>query len=196
MIVTMSASTGPATERTFRLIRSDQAPLLARPFYARGDPGPIVAALAHVPEILELAVPFISAVLGPSAIDGRRKEIVILRSSARAGCRFCIQAHSVVALDSGLSADEVRALRGSLAIDEVFADRAERQLIGWVDTVAALGPVEPRARAEMYQMAADHELMELTLLVGATLMLNRFCTALDLPTPDDVASRLTEVGIG
>ncbi len=28
-------------------------PLLARPYYDGGDPGPIVAALAQVPELLE-----------------------------------------------------------------------------------------------------------------------------------------------
>jgi hypothetical protein len=38
-----------------RLIEADQAPLLARRHYAGGDPGPLVGALAHVPELLEIA---------------------------------------------------------------------------------------------------------------------------------------------
>jgi hypothetical protein len=40
----------------------------------------------------------------------------------------------------------------------------------------------------------DPDLVELTLLVGATLLLNRFCTALDLPTSPKVLHRLAEEG--
>ena len=65
------------------IVTAAQAPLLAQPFLAGGDPGPIVAALAPVPEALEVAMPFIGMVLGPSAIDVRTKEIVILRTSGR-----------------------------------------------------------------------------------------------------------------
>ncbi len=104
------------------LVGPDQAPLLARPYYAGGDPGPIVAALAQVPEPLETAMPFLGAALGPSGIDWRTKEIVIVRTSALAGCRYCVQAHTVVALDAGLSRDEVRALRTDIAVADAFSD--------------------------------------------------------------------------
>jgi len=79
------------------LMTGAQAPLLARPFFAYGDPGPIVAALAQVPELLEATAPFLGAVLGPSAVPARTKEIVVLRTSARASCRYCVEAHTVVA---------------------------------------------------------------------------------------------------
>jgi hypothetical protein len=36
--------------------------------------------------------------------------------------------------------------------------------------------------------------VELTLLVGATLLLNRFCTALELPTSPKVLGRLAAEG--
>ncbi|MEO6120537.1 MAG: hypothetical protein ABIW46_09855, partial [Acidimicrobiales bacterium] len=57
------------------LVGAEQAPLLARPYYLGGDPGPIVAALAHVPELLEVALPFIGVALGPSAMEARAKEL-------------------------------------------------------------------------------------------------------------------------
>ncbi|HEV8116645.1 MAG TPA: hypothetical protein VGP53_10440, partial [Acidimicrobiales bacterium] len=66
--------------RPVALLTAAGAPLLARPYFAGGDPGPIVAVLAHVPEMLEVTLPFIGAVLGPSAIDLRTKEVVILRT--------------------------------------------------------------------------------------------------------------------
>ena len=97
------------------LIGPDQAPLLAKAYYAEGDPGPITAAMAQVPELLEVAMPFIGAVLSASSIDWRTKEIVILRTSAPLACRYCVDSHTPVALDSGLTPVQVRALRDAPA---------------------------------------------------------------------------------
>ena len=108
------APTGGRRRPLVGLVEADQAPLLARPYFADGDPGPIIAALAQVPEMLEATVPFLGRVLGPSCLPARIKEIVILRTSARASCRYCIEAHTVVARDVGLSVAEVRALRAEL----------------------------------------------------------------------------------
>jgi AhpD family alkylhydroperoxidase len=178
-----------------RLIEAEQAPLLARPFYANGDPGPIVAALAHVPELLEVTMPFLDAALGPSAVDARTKELVILRTSAVMGCRYCIQTHTVVARKTGLSVEEVAALRGEQPLEAAFTDPRELALLRWVDVVAVgPGPVPEAARREARARLEDPELVELTLLVGATLLLNRFCTALELPTSPKVLGRLAAEG--
>ena len=83
---------------------ASQAPLLARPYYREQGTSPIVTSLAHVPEALDVTMPFIATVLGPSAIDARTKELAILRTSARMECEYCVSTHSVVALDSGCSA--------------------------------------------------------------------------------------------
>jgi AhpD family alkylhydroperoxidase len=125
----------------------DQAPLLAKPFYAGGDPGPITAALAHVPELLEVALPFLGAILSPSAIDFRTKEIVILRTSALLACRYCIDSHTPVALDSGLAAEQVRALRNEQGFDpsDRFTDQRDRALIAWNDEVAGKTGAVPTA---------------------------------------------------
>ncbi|MBB6375814.1 AhpD family alkylhydroperoxidase [Pseudonocardia eucalypti] len=173
-----------------------QAPLLARPYYADGDPGPIVAALAQVPELMEVALPFIGAALGPSAVDWRSKEIVIVRTSALAGCRYCVRSHTVVALDAGLSRREVRALTTPDAPAQAeFAEPRERALLGWVDTVAGGGPVTDRHQGELRRWWADHEVVEVTVVIGTTLMLNRFATALALPTSPDTLARLTAEGL-
>ncbi len=174
------------------LLGAEDAPLLARPYYAEGDPGPIVAALAQVPELLHATLAFVSATLGPSSIDGRTKELVILRTSAVSLCRYCVDSHSVVALDTGVNHDEVVALRAVEPVwAEIFADPREVALLQWVDAVAAgRGPVADSAAARMKAEFADHEVVELTLLIAATLMLNRFCTALELPTAPAVADRL------
>jgi len=178
------------------LITAEGAPLLARPFFTSGDPGPITAALAQVPELLEATAPFLGAVLGPSALPERLKEIVILRTSARASCRYCVEAHTVVARDAGLSVPEVRALRGELEAGEEFADPAERAVIGWCDELVGAGPVQAASAARLGESFADHEVVELTLLAVTTLLLNRFCTALGLPTSPQVLARLAAEGLG
>lgn len=178
------------------LIQAEQAPLLARPYYANGDPGPIVAALAQVPEALVVTMPFLGTVLGPSALPARTKELVILRTSARAGCRYCVESNTVVARDVGLSVSEVRALRGEAEVGATFPDRADRAVIDWSDAMVGTGPVDPAVRVGLLACFADHEVVELTLLAGATLLLNRFCTALELPTSSSVLARLAAEGLG
>ena len=176
------------------LVDAASAPLLARPYFASGDPGPIVASLAQVPELLDPTLPFLGAVLGPSWIPARDKEIVILRTSAVMGCRYCTEAHTVVALDSGLSRPEVQALRGDLPVTDAFEEGADRALIAWCDAVAQ-GAESDIRRAREALVVDDARLVELTLLVATTVMLNRYATALSLPTSPDVRDRLVREGL-
>ena len=177
------------------LIDREQAPLLARRFYGEGPASPITASLAQVPELLEVTLPFIAAALGPAGLDERAKEIAVLRTSALLECRYCVETHTAVALDVGLASDEVRALRGELPIESTFPDPRDLTMIEWIDAVA-LGPgtVEPAVRARASAALEDHALVELTLTVAATLMLNRYCTALGLPTGVAALERLAEEG--
>jgi len=71
----------------------------------------------------------------------------------------------------------------------------ELALLGWVDIVAGTGPVADSARAAVRGHWAAHEVVELTALVGTTLLLNRFATALAVPTGPDTMSRLATEGL-
>ena len=177
-----------------RLVDAASAPLLARDLFGSGDPGPIVASLAQVPELLGPTLPFLGAVLGPSFVSLRETEMVILRTSAVLGCRYCTEAHSVVALDSGLSLDEVRGLRGELPLADSFPDDAERALIAWCDAVA-LGVDADIEQARRALVVDDARVVALTLLAATTVMLNRYATALALPTSPDVRERLVQEGL-
>lgn len=196
---TVTLSTPPDRRPRVRLLPAEQAPLLTRPFYAGGDPGPMVTALAQVPELAELAVPFIGRTLAASSIPFRTKEIVILRTSVLLSCRYCVDSHTPVAGEAGLSRDEVAALRtlptGAEPGDELFADPAERALLGWIEAVAGgPGSVPQPAADRLAAHFEDHEIVELTLLIATTMMLNRFCTSLQLPTTPETTARLAEEG--
>ncbi len=188
------SGTGQATASVVPLIEAEQAPILARPFYpAEGLPSPLTASLAHVPEVLEAALPFVGRILGPTAIDARTKEMVIVRTSTLMECRYCVETHTAVALDCGLSREEVRALRGEEEIEAVFTNPGELALLAWVDAVALdRGAVSEEVTARAREAMGDPELVELTLVAAATLMLNRYCSALGLPTSAATVSRLAE----
>lgn len=177
------------------LVDAARAPLSARPLFASGDPGPLVAAWAQVPELLDVALPFVGMVLGASSIPARPKELVILRTSALQQCRYCVDAHTEVAIDTGLSPLEVGALRDERPIAAAFTDRAELALLAWTDRVACgPGPVPDDVADEFRRHWADHEVVELTMLVGTTLLLNRFATSLQLPTSPRALARLRALG--
>ena len=177
------------------LLDAERAPLLARPFYADGDPGPITAALAQVPELLDVAMPFLGAALGPSFVPLRTKELVILRTSADLSCTYCVEAHTVVACDAGLGTDEVAALRTEQPVEGAFDDDADRALLAWVDALAlGRGPVPDEVADALAEHFDEPAVVELTVLVGATMLLNRLCTGLQLPTSPETIQRLGELG--
>ena len=178
-----------------RLIDPPSAPLLLRDLYAGGDPGPIVGALAQVPELCEAALPFLGASLGPSSVTLRQKEIAILRTSANLACRYCVDAHTVVAFDSGLTHREVLALRECPTPAEVFDDPAERAMLAWIDALSTQrGAIADSISIAAKDALGDHVLVELTVTVGVTMLLNRFATGLRLPTSADTIARLGELG--
>ena len=166
-----------------QLLDADQAPITTQQYFADGDPGPIVAALATVPELLGPTLAFVGAALSAGSVSVRTKELAILRTSVLQGCQYCVSAHTAVALDAGLSADEIRALRGDLALEDAFPEVAERALIGWIDALAgATGPIPDDAWLSARDHWPEHALVELTVTVGATMFLNRLATGLDLAT--------------
>lgn len=177
------------------LITSHQAPLLARPYFANGDPGPITASMALAPEMLEVALPFLGRILGASSIDVRTKELVIVRTSAIQACRYCALTHAAVALEVGLSVGEVVSLCDVDAAPAIADDR-ETAILSWTDAVArGPGVVSEDVARRLAGLVPDHEIVELTLLVGATLLLNRYCTALELPVGAGSLATLAGAGV-
>jgi len=177
-------------------VEPSQAPLLARPYYGVDGTSPIVTSLAHVPEALDVAMPFIAVVLGPSAIGARAKELVVVRTSSLLECRYCVQTHSVVALESDVTATEVRALCGATPWANVFEREQERALLAWVDAVAGgRGAVPAEIGERLRAQHSEADVVELTLLCAATMMLNRYCSALELPTSPAALRRLAAEGL-
>ena len=156
----------------------------------------IVALLATVPELLGPTLNFVGTALGPGSVSVRAKELAILRTSVLQGCRYCVHAHTAVALDVGLSTNEICGLRGDIVLEDAFPQVAERALIGWIDALAgATGPIPDDVWVTAREHWPEHALVELTVTVGATMFLNRLATGLDLPTSDQITDRLNSAGL-
>ena len=155
----------------------ETAPLLVRGRFADGDPGPITAALANVPELAGPALDFLGTVYGPTRLDPRLKEIVILRVSAANDCHYCIETHSRTAARMGFGADEVAALRRDADLPGEYG-AIERALIDFSDSISS----RPAAAvSDLRPHFDDSEIVELVLLASTTILLNRLATALELP---------------
>ncbi len=134
--------------------------------------------------------------MGPSAVSFRDKEIAILRTSANLSCKYCTNVHTVVAFESGLSHGEVRALRGETGIEEAFDGMRDRVSIEWIDALGAdTGPIPAELARRASEALGEAHLVELTVTIGTTMLLNRFATGLGLPTSEETVARLAEFGL-
>ena len=190
------ASTRDVEPRVSLLTR-ERAPLAVRRFFEHGDPGPITASLAHVPELLQVALPFFGMALAGVTLDPRTAELVIVRASSVLRCRYCTLTHGAIALDAGVSPEEVRSLcdpsPDSIA---VFTDARETALLAWVDEVAAgRGTVPEDVAARLAGSFDEATVVELTAMVGCTILLNRYCSALRLPPAESSLARLRAAGL-
>ena len=177
------------------LLSKSQAPITTRSFYADEKTNPLIASFAHVPELLLKGMPFIGQALGPSSLSFRTKELMILRTSAKLNCSYCTNTHTVVSIQAGLTHDEILALRGEKNIDEVFTDEKDKLLITWTDAMANGSSAIPSILAEqMTKKFSESEIVEFSLCIGATIMLNRYASALSLPVDPQHLVMITEHG--
>jgi len=156
-------------------VAAEHAPLLARRFFADAEASPLVGLLAHVPELLEAAMPFVAAVYGPSSLDDRIKELVIVRVSMHNGCRYCLRKHLALARDV-LSDAEIEAVLAPTSETLGFNAR-ERAVFAFADALCASPSASAAPLAADFR---DDEIVALVCLGSCTIFLNRFCMALGL----------------
>lgn len=170
------------------LVTPADAPILVRGYFEDGPPGPLAAAAAHVPEVMIAFMPFISAVYAGGAVAERLREIVVLRLSASQGCRYCTETHADIAFRAGFTQAEVAALVAGKPGPSWSAAEA-----AVIDFAEAMSGDPENAVALLRPAFADHEVVELVMLATTTIMLNRFATALELPTAPDCKLRVGEL---
>jgi AhpD family alkylhydroperoxidase len=164
-----------------RLLLRDEAPLLARSIYgADGSASPLKRSLANAPDLLESLLPFLGQIYDEGAVDLATKELVVVRVSQLNRCRYCLTAHRPLALEYGVDEEQLAAVCDEISLD-ALAER-ERTIIEWADRyVLDPGAITDELVARVLDYLRDDQMVELALLIGATQMLNHFCTAFDVP---------------
>ena len=164
-----------------RLLQRDEAPLSARTIYAAdGSASPLQRSLANAPDLLETLLPFLGQIYDSGAVDLATKELVVVRVSQLNGCRYCLAAHRPLALESGVGEEQLAAVCDEIPL-ETLAER-ELTIIEWADRyVLDPAAITDELVARVLDHLRDDQMVELGLLIGATQMLNHFCTAFDVP---------------
>lgn len=164
-----------------RLLERDEAPLPARGIYAEdGSASPLKRSLANAPDLLETLLPFLGQIYDEGAVDLTTKELVVVRVSQLNACRYCLAAHRPLALELGVTDEHLAAVCDELPLD-VLGER-ERTIVEWTDCyVLDPASITDELVARVLDHLRDDQMVELALLIGATQMLNHYCTAFDVP---------------
>lgn len=164
-----------------RLLQRDEAPPAARPRYAAdGSASSLTRSLANAPDLLETLMPFLGQIYDEGAVDLATKELVVVRVSQLNGCRYCLAAHRPLARASGVDDEQIAAVCDELPLDRL--EPRERTIVEWADryTLDPAG-ISDELVARVLDHLRDDQMVELALVIGATQMLNHYCTAFDIP---------------
>jgi len=139
----------------------------------------IYRMLLNSPALAESWFNHSNAVRWKTKLDGRLREIVIIRMGHLAGSQYVLRQHvPSLALADGLTLDECDALadwRGSK-----FFSARERAALTYTDTMTRDIKVPDAVFAEVKRHFDDREIVELTVLIGTYNMNARVLQALEL----------------
>jgi 4-carboxymuconolactone decarboxylase len=166
------------------LIDPDQHPEL-EPILAKirsGRRGTIINVyklLLHSPAIAEVWLDLINAVRWKVDLDGRLREIVIIRIGYLNHCSYVVNQHVPLhSAPEGLTQDECDALANWRATT-LFSAR-ERAALAFTDASTREVEVPEAIFEELRQHFDERQIVELTVLIGTYNMHTRMCQALKI----------------
>jgi AhpD family alkylhydroperoxidase len=167
-----------------RLIQAQDHPELAdlvERFRAgrRGRLINIYRMLLNSPPLAESWFNHSNAVRWRTALDGRLREIIIIRLGHLTRCEYVLRQHvPSLALADGLTREECDALADWQATK--FFDERERAALAYADTMSRDIAVPDPVFAAVKRHFDDRQIVELTVLVGTYNMNARVLRALEL----------------
>ncbi len=158
--------------------RPDIAPLAEKiKSGRRGEVINIYKLLLHSPALAETWYDHIGATRWKTALDGRLRELVIVRVAQANDYGYALRQHVPgIAVADGVSLEECAALKDWRP--SPFFDARERAALAYADAMMA-APEVPDAVFEALRPHFDERaIVELSVLVGTYIMHNRVFTAL------------------
>ena len=149
----------------------------------KSKPGNIQKALAHRPGMFSNFLGFYASV--GRSLDRKVYEAVYLRVSLINGCHYCTQHHIQGAKRAGLTADEMKALKGGnyagFSVAEQGALRYAEKLTRTPDGASDADFVE------LKKNFSDEQIVDLHMLIGLANLTNRVTgpLALEVEFPEE-----------
>jgi 4-carboxymuconolactone decarboxylase len=147
-----------------------------------GELQPLDEMLLLSPPVAEGWSVLLGAIRGRMELDGRLRELVILRIAVLNDASYEWQAHEPHARRCGVSDAEIEAVRHGPA-HPVFGP-AERAVLTYADTMTREVAVGAEVFAAVAALLRPRELMELTATVACYNMVSRFLVALQVSMAD------------
>ena len=145
----------------------------------RGTVINVYKLLLHTPAIAEVWLDLINAVRWKVDLDGRLREIVIIRIGYLNGCSYVVNQHVPVhSVPAGLTQAECDAL-ADWRSTSLFSTR-ERAALAFTDASTRDIEVPEAAFEALRQHFNERQIVELTVLVGTYNMHTRMCQALKI----------------
>ena len=158
--------------------RPDQSALIER--IVKGRRGTFInvyKTLLHSPDIASVWLDLVNAVRWKTDLDGRLREIVIVRVGYLNKCAYVVKQHvPVISTPEGLPQEEADTLadwRGSK-----FFSKRERAALAYTDAVTRDIDVPDPVFAALRDHFDERQIVELTVLIGSYIMHNRVFGAL------------------
>jgi 4-carboxymuconolactone decarboxylase len=135
--------------------------------------------LLHAPELAATWFDHNNAVRWKTGIDGRLREIVVIRIGILLGAAYILRQHvPALAIAEGVTQAECDALRDWRA-SSLFSDR-ESAVLAYADAMTRDIKVPDAIYAELKPHFSEREIVELTVLVGTYNMHARVIQALEI----------------
>ena len=149
----------------------------------RGTALNVTKTIARHPELFRRFGPFGGYLAFGGLLDGRSREIVILRVGWRARAVYEFGQHTLYGRQAGVSDDEIRALTGEPSDWPGTAE--ERDLIAMVDELCDDDCVTEATWARLAARWSEAELVELLILAGFYRLISGFLNSVGVHAEDD-----------
>ncbi len=185
------------TNQRIHLIQPDEAPAELQPIYKRADaalqngdlPSPTlfgnqIRALAHNPALLQSLLGVYETFAATASVDRKLIELGILVVSRVNACTYCIQHHTPLAHDSGLTVEQLQCIeagtwhdhRDRFATDEWLVIQYTEQM------TAAPYKIRDAFFDELHQHFTDRQIVDMTMRFALCSAWNKLNDALGLDT--------------
>jgi uncharacterized peroxidase-related enzyme len=158
--------------------------------------------VTRTPKVARWFLPFVFSLQRGGAgglLDGRTKEIAVLKTSMLNACAFCTAHNRSLGMAVGLTNEEIEALAGDYEASEVLSDR-DKAVIHWSESVTRNeGRRDQVGFERLRTFFNDDEIVELTWVTALFNMINRVTDSLWLDVEESdvegIRKPITEEGI-